>query len=77
VAALRRLLQAEGCQAVGQMVRASSFCLFARKPAGASMPRWRPEGRDMTRASPDLRGFFATVPTPFRDGGIEARACAP
>jgi hypothetical protein len=32
VAALRRLLQAEGCQAVGQMVRASSFCLFARKP---------------------------------------------
>jgi hypothetical protein len=32
VAALRRLLQAEGCQAVGQMLRAGSFCLFARKP---------------------------------------------
>ena len=33
VAALRHLLRAEGCQAVGQMVRASGFCLFARKPA--------------------------------------------
>ena len=33
VAALRRLLQAEGCQAIGQLVTASGFCLVARKPA--------------------------------------------
>ena len=32
VASLRRLLQAEGCKAVGQMVRAGGFCLFGRKP---------------------------------------------
>ena len=33
VASLRRLLQAEGCKAVGQMVKAKGFCLFGRKLA--------------------------------------------